>query len=70
MSKTIKIGTMPGQISEVALEDNGTVLDALEAANICADGYTIRCNGAEMSVDSVPADGAVVLLTKRVKGNK
>lgn len=66
---TVKVGVMPGQISEYALESGATVAQALETAGLDSTGYDIRVNGAAASLDNVLADGSIVLLVKKIKGN-
>ena len=66
---TARVGSLPGVLAEVALEDGSTVSDALEQAGKSADGYEIRMNGSRASLSDTVPNGATVLLTRQVKGN-
>ena len=66
---TIKIGVMPGRIEEYAIEDGTTVAQALEIAGLSADGYEVKQDGNTVTDLNSVANGNVILLTKRVKGN-
>lgn len=70
MSKVIKVGIMPGRISEVVVEEGATVADVLELAGLDATGYEIKVDGTVSSADTATtASSNLVLLTKQVKGN-
>jgi sulfur carrier protein ThiS len=64
----IKVGKIPGSITEVVLEDDATVADALTAASLSADGYTIKLNGETASTSTTVEDEDEVILTKSIKG--
>lgn len=67
----VKIGTMPGRLVEVAVDDSTTVKEAFALAGVeILDGYELKADGSEVSVDSVVGDAKMVLQTKRIKGNK
>jgi sulfur carrier protein ThiS len=67
---TIKIGKLPGRITEVALEEGATVAQAIEAAEITdIEGFETRVNGAPAANDAELSDGDNVLLVKKIKGN-
>lgn len=66
---SIKIGVMPGRIEEYVLEDGTTVAQALEIAGLSADGYEVKQDGNTVEDLNSLANGNVILLTKRVKGN-
>lgn len=66
----IKVGMLPGKIEEFVFEDGTTVAQALEVANLNADGYEIRVDSNVKGLDYVLADtDNVVLLVKKIKGN-
>ena len=65
----LKIGTLPGLIREVALEDSATIGDALSVADLSAEGYEIRRNGSPAETGEIVSDGDTILLVKQVKGN-
>lgn len=66
---TVRVGRLPGRIQEIALNGERTVAAALEAAELDAEGYEIRVNGAPAAVDTGLAEGDTVLLVKKIKGN-
>jgi putative ubiquitin-RnfH superfamily antitoxin RatB of RatAB toxin-antitoxin module len=69
MAITIRIGHVPGTIKEVALEDGATVAQALVAADLDSTGYEIKAGGRTLISGDVLTNGALVLLTKQIKGN-
>lgn len=70
-TSTVKIGIMPGRLTEVALESGTTVEQALGYADLEFGGQEIKIDGNVVSLDSVIPDGAShVLLSKKVKGNE
>ena len=61
---------MPGILSEYALEQSTTVADALQMANLSADGYEVKADGSTVTDFNQPIGSSnVILLTKKVKGN-
>lgn len=70
-NNTVKIGVMPGKIDEYALPTETTVAQALESANLSADGFEVKADGNTVSDLSQAIGSAnVILLTKKVKGNE
>ena len=65
----VRIGTMPGRINEFVLENGATVKEALEIADLTAEGYQIKVNGEQVDEEKVLNDGDLVLLVKQIKGN-
>ena len=69
-NNSVKIGVMPGILSEYALEQSTTVADALQMANLSADGYEVKADGSTVTDFNQPIGSSnVILLTKKVKGN-
>ena len=67
---TVKIGVMPGILSEYALEAGTTVGQALEVAGLNADGFEIKADGSTVTdVNTVIGEANVILLSKKIKGN-
>lgn len=67
---SVRVGKLPGKISEVALNGERTVSAALEAAEITStDGFEIRVGGQVASSSTPLAQGDTVLLVKKIKGN-
>jgi hypothetical protein len=70
MSIVVKVGQVPGRITEVAVLDGATVRDALSAGGITApEGYTVTVNGAPASMHSAVHRNATVLVTRQIRGN-
>lgn len=67
--KTVKAGTVPGMLSEYAIEDGQTIEDVLDMAEIEAEGRTVMLDGANTSMDAVPRNGATITVTQKIKGN-
>lgn len=68
--KTIRVGAMPGQINEYAVEVGTSVEAVLKLANLSSAGYEIKIDGATGSVSSTVTNSTnLILLTKQVKGN-
>ncbi len=67
---TIKVGTIPGVLNDIALNAGATVKDALAAAGLNALGYDVRVNGTTITdLNTTLSNGALVLLAKQIKGN-
>ena len=65
----VKIGVMPGRITEIAVEDDATVAEIIEIAELDAEGYEIKVDGVVSTEETVAGTAKLVLLCKRVKGN-
>ena len=65
----VKVGRLPGKISEIVLDGERTVSAALQAAELDSAGYEIRVNGQVTDPATELHDGDVVLLVKKIKGN-
>jgi len=67
---TVKVGKLPGRINDYALEANSDVQDALNAAELDAEGYEVRVDGELVAnLDTTVQDGSSVFLSRRIKGN-
>lgn len=68
---TVRIGQMPGQISEYALEDDTTIAQALDVAGLSTSGYEVKVDGTKVTDFSQPVGSAnLILLVRQIKGNK
>ncbi len=65
----VKIGKLPGKIQEIALDGDRSVKAAIEAAELEHEGYQIRVNSFPVDLETELADGDIVLLVKKIKGN-
>ena len=66
----VKVGQVPGRITEVAVAPGSTIRSVLETAGISADAsFTISVNGEPASAeDTVTTDGVSILLTRKIRG--
>lgn len=68
---TVQVTKVPGAMKTITLEEeNRTVADALNAAEIAVEnGYEIRVDDEVATTNTELSDGAVVVVTKMIKGN-
>ena len=67
----VKVGTVPGRIQEISVEQGTTVKEAIELAGLTAAGYEVKLNGRTVQeTDRVNNNTSVILLVAKVKGNK
>lgn len=66
---TVRVGQLPGQINEFALNGNRTVADACAVAGLDPDGFEVRVNSQHAELDTPLNNGDIVLLVREVKGN-
>ena len=68
---TVKAGMFPGEIKNYIVENGASVSSVLELAGIAVgDEQEIKMNGNTVSLGSPVTDNALILVTKRLKGNK
>lgn len=63
----VKVGKMPGTLSEVVLEDGATVSQALESAGLESAGYSLRLNQAFTTLSSIIKNGDLLILVPEIK---
>lgn len=67
----VRVGVVPGTISNVVLNGNRTVQSAFSAAGLSVpSGHRILVNNEESSLTSSVEDGDSILAVKQVKGNR
>lgn len=65
----VKLGRMGGVVSTYLLEEDSTILDLLEAADIdFSKGDRARVNSEPADTDTVLEDGDIVTLSSKVSG--
>lgn len=71
MEKTIRVGMMPGRISEFAVTVGMTIGEVLEMAELSPNGYDVKVDGVKVEDFNTPItkNTNLVLLAKQVKGN-
>lgn len=69
--KTIRVGMMPGRISEYAVEIGTPISDILSMASLDPSGYDVKVDGVKIDNYSTPIteNTNLILLAKQVKGN-
>lgn len=69
--KVVRIGVMPGRISEYAIEIGTPVSKVIEMAELDSNGYDVKVDGTKITDLSAPVTEAtnLILLAKQVKGN-
>ena len=69
MEKILRVGKMPGRITEVVVNTGATIADVLEVAGLDAQGYSIKVDGQESSLDAKVTESTnLVILAMEVKG--
>lgn len=68
---TVQVTKVPGAMKTVTLEaDSNRVSDAIAAAELeVAQGYEVRVDDEIANLETRLEDGAVVVITKMIKGN-
>ena len=68
---TVQVTKVPGAMKTVTLEEeNNKVSDAIAAAELeVAQGYEVRVDDEVANLETRLEDGAVVVITKMIKGN-
>lgn len=72
MSKTVRVGIMPGRINEYAVEVGQSIASVLQLAGLDAKGYEVKVDGTKvdnLDTATVTTSTNLVLLAKIVKGN-
>lgn len=70
MEKVLRVGKMPGRITEVVVEVGTSIKDVLEIAGLDANGFEIKVDGNAATLDTVvKEDTNLVILAQQVKGN-
>lgn len=68
MPKTVNVGRLGNRLEPYAIDDEGTVGDALEAASISDDGHQLRINGDTVSREDSIRDGDTLVVVPNAKG--
>lgn len=67
---TVKIGTMPGRLVEVAIEGSETIAQVFEIAGIeVLSGYEVRADGDKVELTQSIGNAKLVVQSKLIKGN-
>lgn len=69
-SSTLKVGVMPGKLTEITLLPNTTAFEAFDIAEIDVTGYELRLDGEKIDGDCTVNGGNLLVAMKKIKGNK
>ena len=69
-SSTLKVGVMPGKLTEIAIQPETTAFEAFDIAEIDVTGYEIRLDGEKIDGDCTVNGGNLLVAMKKIKGNK
>ena len=68
-SSTLKVGVMPGKLTEIAIQPETTAFEAFDIAEIDVTGYELRLDGEKIDGDCVVNGGNLLVAMKKIKGN-
>jgi hypothetical protein len=70
MSKTVRVGVMPGAINEYAVEGTESISQVLDLAGLNASGYDVKVDGSKVTdLNQTVGSANLILLAKQIKGN-
>ena len=69
-SSTLKVGVMPGKLTEIVIGEETTAFQAFDLAEIDVTGYEIRLDGEKIDGDCTVNGGNLLVAMKKIKGNK
>ena len=69
-SSTLKVGVMPGKLTEIVLGYETTAFEAFDVAELDVTGYELRLDGEKIDGDCVVNGGNLLVAMKKIKGNK
>ena len=70
--KTVKVGQLPGLVSEYAVEVGTSIASLLQIAGLNTDGYDVKVDSITVSDPEsafVTETTNIVILSRQVKGN-
>ena len=68
--KIVKVARLGTAVEEVAVADDATVQDALDAAGIEIENEDVRVDGGSSAVSNVIGSGSLITIVPKVKGGK
>ena len=68
-NSTLKVGVMPGKLTEITLLPNTTAFEAFDIAEIDVTGYELRLDGEKIDGDCTVNGGNLLVAMKKIKGN-
>lgn len=67
--KTLKVGIMPGKLTEIVIREETTAFEAFDIAELDVTGYELRLDGEKIDGETIVNDGNLLLGAKKIKGN-
>jgi putative ubiquitin-RnfH superfamily antitoxin RatB of RatAB toxin-antitoxin module len=68
--KVVKVARLGSAVVEVAVDNNATVQDALDAADVVVENEDVRIDGSSVSLSSPIGEAALITIVPKVKGGK
>lgn len=65
----LKVGVMPGKLTEVAVEEGTKVAEIFTLAGIDASSHELRLDGNKVSATDLVQEGRLLVAMKQIKGN-
>ena len=66
---TLKVGQMPGRLTEIIVEEGLTAREAFGRVNVEIANHEIRLDGNKIDLDTVVSGGNLLVAMKMIKGN-
>ena len=68
--KIVKVARLGSAVQQVAVADDATVEDAIEAVGLDIDNEDVRIDGRTSDLESPIGDGQLITIVPKVKGGK
>ena len=68
-ARTIKVGLMPGRLTELSIEDGLTASEIFNRAGVEISNHEIRLDGEKIALDTIINNGSLLVAMKMIKGN-
>lgn len=68
--KVVKVARLGSTVQEVAVDNEASVEDALEAADVIVENEDIRLDGRSASLSDSIGDASMITIVPKVKGGK
>lgn len=68
-ASVIKVGQMPGRLTEIIVEEGLTAREAFGRVNVEIANHEIRLDGNKIDLDTVVSGGNLLVAMKMIKGN-
>ena len=68
--KVVKVARLGSTVKEVAVDNDASVEDALQAADVIVENEDIRLDGRSASLSDAIGDASMITIVPKVKGGK